>query len=146
MIADLLRLTDSVPDLRVIIDHLPQLQVPTEAAALGSAKADLQEIGKRPQMYVKLSEVFRRVDGKIPPDLGYYRGTLDELFGIFGEDRVIYGSDWPNSDNWKPYADVLHLVQQYFSTKGQVAAEKYFWKNSVKAYRWTKRNASQPAT
>jgi L-fuconolactonase len=146
LIADLLRLTDSVPDLRVIIDHLPQLQLPTEAAALRAYKADLQEIGKRPQMYVKLSEVFRRVDGKIPPDLGYYRGTLDELFGIFGEDRVIYGSDWPNSDNWKPYADVLHLVQQYFSTKGQVAAEKYFWKNSVKAYRWTKRNASQPAT
>lgn len=144
LISDLLRLTDSVPDLRVIIDHLPQLQVPMEAAALRAYKGDLREIGKRPQMYVKLSEVFRRVDGKIPPDLAYYRGTLDELFGVFGEDRVIYGSDWPNSDTWKPYADVLHLVQEYFNTKGQTAAEKYFWKNSVKAYRWVKRNGSQP--
>ena len=75
----------------------------------------------------------------------FYRGTLDEIFGIFGEDRVLYGSDWPNSDAWKPYADVLRLVQQYFATKGSLATEKYFWKNSVKAYRWIKRDASQPS-
>jgi predicted TIM-barrel fold metal-dependent hydrolase len=104
----------------------------------------LQEIGKRPQIYVKISEVFRRVDGTIPTNLAFYRATLDEIFGVFGEDRVLFGSDWPNSDSWKPYSDVLRIVQDYFSTKGPVAAEKYYWKNSVKAYRWIKRDASQP--
>ena len=32
-----------------------------------------------------------------------------------------------------------------FAGKGRAAAEKYFWKNSVQAYRWVKRDASQPA-
>ena len=34
--------------------------------------------------------------------------------------------------------------REYFTGKGQVAAEKYFWKNSVAAYGWAKREAGQP--
>ncbi|HYI92658.1 MAG TPA: amidohydrolase family protein [Bryobacteraceae bacterium] len=145
LMADVVRLTDRVPELRFIIDHLPQMAKPTDPAILRDYKAHLQEIGKRPQIYVKISEVFRRVDGKIPTDLGFYKANLDEIFGVFGEDRVLYGSDWPNSDNWLPYPEVLRIAQEYFNTKGQVAAEKYFWKNSVKAYRWVKRDSSQPS-
>jgi predicted TIM-barrel fold metal-dependent hydrolase len=104
----------------------------------------LREMEKRPQIYVKISEVFRRVDGQVPTDLSFYRATLDGIFGAFGEDRVVFGSDWPNSDSWRPYSDVLRIVQEYFSTKGPAAAEKYFWKNSVKVYRWVKRDPSQP--
>jgi L-fuconolactonase len=145
LIEGIVRLTDSVPDLRVIIDHLPQMRVPADAAVSRAYRDHLREIGKRPQIFVKLSEVFRRVDGHVPTDLSYYRGTLDDLFGVFGEDRVLFGSDWPNSDTWKPYGDVLRLVQEYFEDKGSVAAEKYFWRNSVKAYGWVKRDSSQPA-
>jgi L-fuconolactonase len=132
LLSAVLRVTDRVPDLRVIIDHLPQMKEKAHGQ-------DLQELGKRPKVYVKLSEVFRRVDGNVPRELSMYRGTLDELYSTFGEDRVLYGSDWPNSDNWRPYADVLRLVQEYFSSKGPAAAEKYFWKNSVAAYHWKKR-------
>jgi L-fuconolactonase len=140
----LIRMTDQVPDLRIVIDHLPQMRVPSDSSGAQTYRSHLRELGKRPQIYVKLSEVFRRVDGDVPTDLNVYRGTLDEIFGAFGEDRVLYGSDWPNSDNWRPYPEVLKLVQQYFAGKGSAAAEKYFWRNSVKAYRWTKRDKSQP--
>lgn len=145
LIESIVRLTDAVPELRVVIDHLPQLRVPAEPANVRkSYEEHLRTIGKRPQIYVKISEVFRRENGRIETGLSAYRGIIDELFGIFGEDRVLYGSDWPNSDNWKPYAEGLRLVQSYFSEKGSGVAEKYFWKNSVKAYRWKKRDASQP--
>jgi L-fuconolactonase len=125
-----LRVTDLVPDLRIVIDHLPQMQ---------AEASHLKEFAKRPQVFVKISEVFRKIDGQIPTDLSVYRGKLDEIFSVFGEDRVLYGSDWPNSDNWKPYADGLRLVQSYFAAKGQVASEKYFAGNSIKAYKWTNR-------
>jgi predicted TIM-barrel fold metal-dependent hydrolase len=71
---------------------------------------------------------------------------LDELFGIFGEDRVIYGSDWPNGDLWGPYPLVLKIVREYFTAKGPAVAEKFFWKNSLAAYRWVKREAGQPGS
>jgi predicted TIM-barrel fold metal-dependent hydrolase len=89
--------------------------------------------------------VFRRVDRKVPTDVAFYKPRLDELTGIFGPDHVLYGSDWPNSDNWKPYDEVFRLVSEYFMAKGRPVAEKYFWKNSVAAYKWVKRDKSQPA-
>jgi predicted TIM-barrel fold metal-dependent hydrolase len=93
---------------------------------------------------VKLSEILRRVDGKVIEDPAFYRARLDELYGIFGEDRVLFGSDWPNSDQWAPYPKVLALAQEYFSGKSRAAQEKYFWKNSVAAYHWIKRESGQP--
>lgn len=145
LIADLLRLSDRVPNLRVVIDHLLRIELPKEAAALRAYQADLREFGKRPQIYVKGSGVLRRVDGRVPDDLDFYRPRLDELWDIFGQDRIIYGSDWPNSDQWAPYPQALKIVREYFTGKGQAAAEKFFWKNSIAAYRWVKRDPSQPA-
>ncbi len=144
LIAAVVRLTDRVPNLRVVIDHLPHMKEPADPQAEKNVEANLRELGKRPQVYVKVSEVLRRVDGRLRLDLDFYKPTLDRLWDIFGEDRLIYGSDWPNSDHIETYPQELTLVREYFLGKGRVAAEKYFWKNSVAAYRWIKRDAAQP--
>jgi L-fuconolactonase len=144
LISTIVRLTDQVPNLRVIIDHLPQLEPPTESAAHAAYEGNLRELGKRRQVYVKISEVLRRVSGKVPEDLNFYRPRLDRLWDVFGEDRLLYGSDWPNSDLWGPYPKVLSVVREYFTGKGPSVAEKYFWRNSIAAYRWVKRDKSQP--
>ncbi len=119
--------------------------IPAEAAAAQRYRGQLRELATRPKVFVKLSAIFQRTGGEVPRDLGHYRATLDEIYGIFGEDRVLYGSDWPNCDLWRPYPDVLGLVQEYFADKSRTANEKYFWRNSVQAYRWVKRDAAQPA-
>lgn len=129
------RVTDRVPELRVVIDHLPQVH----------PLPDLKELGKRPQIYVKVSEVLRRENGRVPADLDFYRNTLERVWSIFGEDRLLYGSDRPNSDQWAPFDVELNVVREFFRSKGRAAEEKYFWKNSVAAYRWVKREAGQPA-
>jgi L-fucono-1,5-lactonase len=144
LVAAAVRVTDQVPDLRVVIDHLPQFNPPADPAARRSCQANLRELGKRPQVFVKISEVLRRVDGRVPEDVQFYKPRLDELWEIFGEDRLIYGSDWPNSDLWAPYPQVLKIVREYFTGKGPEIAEKFFWKNSIRAYRWVKREAEQP--
>ncbi|WP_229312054.1 amidohydrolase family protein [Larkinella punicea] len=80
---------------------------------------------------MKISQVLRRVNGTIPQILSFYRARLDEIFGIFGEDRLLYGSDWPNSDKWRPLNVGLGLVSEYFNTKGRTVAEKYFWRTQL---------------
>ena len=144
VIADMVRLTDKVPNLRLVIDHLSQMEPPADQTALRRYQADLSELGKRPQVFLKISEVLRRVNGRVPMDVNFYRPRLDEFWNIFGQDRLMYGSDWPNSDLWAPYPQVLKLVREYFTSKGPEAAEKVFWKNSLRAYRWVKRDAAQP--
>ena len=63
---------------------------------------------------------------------------------MFGEDRVIFGSDWPNSDGAAPIDRIFAVATGYFATLPRPVAEKYFWKNSIAAYKWTPRDSSQP--
>ena len=144
LIGNMVRVADKAPDLRLVIDHLPQLDPPQEKEALARYEGHVRELAARPNVYVKISQVLRHVDGRVPEDLSFYRSRIDAVFGLFGEDRVMYGSDWPNSDQWGPYPLVLKLVREYFEGKAPGVAEKYFWRNSKAAYRWGKREASQP--
>lgn len=144
LLADVVRVSDRVPHLRIVIDHLPQMAPPTEAAAQTAYVASLKAIRARPQIFVKVSEVLRRVDGRIPTDLAFYRPRLDAILDVFGTDRVLYGSDWPNSDQWLPVPVGFKLVQEYFLGLGRTEAEKFFWRNSVKCYQWRRRTNGQP--
>jgi L-fuconolactonase len=145
LISDVVQLTDEVPNLRVVIDHLPELEIPTDAKERRALYANLRELGERPQVYAKVSEVVRPIGGRIHYDLSFYRATVDEICDTFGDDRVLYGSDWPNSDNSAPFTRELAVVREYFLHKGSTAAEKFFWKNSAAAYHWVRRDPSQPS-
>ena len=144
LLAQIIRLTDKVPSLRVIVDHLPHLPIPSEPSARKNYEGQLQELGKRSQVYVKISEIPQRIAGAVSFDLSHYQSLLDHLWQTFGEDRLLFGSDWPNSDPWGTYPQILNLIRSYVSKKDAGASEKFFWKNSVAAYRWIKRSKNQP--
>jgi L-fuconolactonase len=139
-----LTVTDKVPGLRIIIDHLPSMFVGLDAGGRAAVEGTLRELAKRTQVYVKLSEVLRLVDGKASTDPALYQPILDYLFDIFGENHVIFGSDWPNEFAAENLPAIVKIAQDYFSAKSRMAAEKYFWRNSVAAYKWLKRDPSQP--
>ena len=86
----------------------------------------------------------RTVNGHVPLDIGFYRDRLDRIWQTFGAERLLYGSDWPNSDQWAQYPDVFRLAQAFISSKPPEDVEKFFWKNSLAVYGWAKRDASQP--
>jgi hypothetical protein len=39
---------------------------------------------------------------------------------------------------------IVQIVKDYFNGKSRAAAEKYFWRNSLAAYKWVRRDPSQP--
>jgi L-fuconolactonase len=136
------KVNDKVPDLRIIIDHLPSLDPTPDDQA--SYDAVLKEMHSRPKIFAKLSEIDHRVNGQVVSGLGAHRARLDLLIEIFGEDRVLFGSDWPNSVGIATLAQIVDLTREYFAGR-RSAAERYFWKNSLEAYKWVKRSANQPS-
>jgi predicted TIM-barrel fold metal-dependent hydrolase len=138
MFADLVRLTDSAPQLRVVINHLP-FDPATDDDARRKADSALDELGRRPQVYAKVSGVLRRTGDQVPLQLSFYRKALERLWTTFGPTRLVYGSNWPVSNQFAPYPSVLKVMQEYFAGKGAEAANQYFWKNSLAAYKWIKR-------
>ena len=140
----LVKVLDKVPSLRLVVDHLPDVRFPDRAAKV-AYMTHLRELGQRPQVYIKLSEVVHRFDGKVSTDISAYNDWLDELWSIFGEDRVMFGSDWPQSESleFNSYPNVFNVAQAYVRSKGPSAMEKVFWKNSLTPYRWVTRLPSQ---
>jgi L-fuconolactonase len=143
LIDAILKVSDRVPDLRIVIDHLPHAPVPTEPMAGKEYWSNLQRLGQRPHVFVKLSEIPVLKDGILVRDAKFYKEPLDAIWDVFGEDRVIFGSDWPNSDHVASYADTFAIVHEYISQKSPQAREKYYWKNSISAYRWRPRRGDQ---
>lgn len=140
----LVKVLDKVPSLRLVMDHLPDVRF-QDRASKDTYVSYLRELGSRPEVYIKLSEVVRRWGGQVSTSVYTYRAWLDELWEIFGEDRVIFGSDWPQSETleFNSYPNVFGVAQAYVRTKGPAAMEKVFWKNSLKPYRWVQRLPSQ---
>jgi predicted TIM-barrel fold metal-dependent hydrolase len=139
----IVRITDKVPDLRVVVDHLPGLE-PTPQTQLAYDEA-IRELQQRPRVFVKLSAVIHRVNGVVAMELAPYRDRLTRLVSTFGEDRILFGSDWPNSDGVAPIDKVVRVVREFFQTQPKGVSDKYFWKNSLAAYKWIKRDPMQPA-
>ncbi|WP_031497981.1 amidohydrolase family protein [Bryobacter aggregatus] len=143
LLADLRRASDLVPNLRMMIDHLPGMEVPDTAEAKSKRLELLKDLSGRRQIYVKGSAVLKKIKGATNTDSKSYYPKLDELWHFFGEDRVVFGSDWPNSDGVGTYDQVIKVVQDYLANKPQLVAEKYFWRNSQAAYAWKPRTQTQ---
>ena len=145
LIRAILAVAERVSGLTIVIDHLPHSPVPTEKAARAEYEANLSRLAKHPRVFVKLSEIPVLRDGALVTDIAYYQGALDAIWQVFGEDRIFFGSDWPNSDHVCPIQQTFSLVRAYIAQKSPAAQEKYFWKNSLSAYRWHRRAPNQPA-
>jgi len=143
LIAATLKVSDRVPDLRIVLDHLPNAQVPEKAQARQTFESDLHSLSRRPQVFVKGSEILHRVARELPMDMAAYKAGLDQIWNLFGADRVLFGSDWPNSDSLADFDHTFSIVKDYMSTRSRSAQEKYFWRNSMTAYRWKARSSAQ---
>jgi L-fuconolactonase len=138
-------LADAIPNLRIIMDHLPSFD-PT-ADGQKAYEAVVKAMADRQNIYIKLTEVYhpRLTDNTIVKDYEQLRARLEYLFALFGEDRVIFGTDYPNSFGVATIPEEVALVKRFFSTRPREVQEKYFWKNSARIYKWTKRAPDQPS-
>ena len=141
--ADLL-LSKAVPELRIILDHLPAFDPSPEMRPAYEALID--QLAQQPNIFVKLTEVYHPLpDGTIVTGYDALHARLDYLFGKFGEDRVMYGSDYPNSYGVATIPQSVDLMKRFYATKPKAARDKYFWANSQRIYKWRRRLPEQPS-
>ena len=112
LVAAVVEIGDKVPDLRVVLDHLPHADTPAEPTVRHIYEDNLRELSKRPSVFVKGSEIVRRIDGRVSLDVAPYKANLDRLWDLFGEDRIFFGSDWPNSDSLANYDETFGVAQR----------------------------------
>lgn len=140
LLEGMVKLNDKIPSLRIMLDHMPHLNpVPAEQRAYDAV---LREIAQRPNIYGKLSDIENR--DSPARGLAAVKDRLDVLMGCFGPDRVVFGTNWPETWGVATPAQIVALARAYFSTRTRDEAEKYFWRNSLHFYRWKPRAPNQP--
>lgn len=131
---DVNAIVKKMPKLKIILNHFGNIRLdgkPIDPAWI----ADFRSIAKNPNVYCKVSALYGRVLVQpAPKDIAFYKPILDLTFECFGEDRLIYGSDWPVTKNTGDYTSVLKLTREYFEPKGTEVTEKLFHINAEKFY------------
>lgn len=132
---DLAFIAEKVPNLRIVINHLAGAKVDGREP---DAKwvAQIKALASHKNVYCKISGLSQQSTTKpAPMDLEFYRPTLDLLWAQFGEDRLMFASNWPVTKMGGDYAGELRMTLEYFAAKGQAATDKAFWQNADRVYR-----------
>jgi L-fuconolactonase len=90
-----------------------------------------------PNVYLKVSALMEQSTVQpAPAGVDFYRPALDAMWAAFGEDRVVYGSNWPVCERAGTFKQSIDIVKAYLVGKGQATWDKYFWRNGQTAYKW----------
>ncbi len=137
MLPDVARLAETLPTLRIVVNHCANVRIDGQSPP-EPWQRDMRALQKHASVYCKVSGLVEgtgRRDGTAPSDVAFYKPTLDIIWNAFGEDRVIYGSNWPVSKRFASYDVVQRIVTDYFAEHGRQASEKYFHHNALAAYK-----------
>ena len=138
--APLASLAQKVSALRIVINHCGNCGDAQKVTAVW--KDGMAASAKNSKLTCKVSalmEMTATPPGQAPTDTSYYQPVLDHLWEHFGQDRLIYASNWPVSDKGASYDVIVKVAGEFASAKGGEFAEKFFWKNSLATYRWVER-------
>ncbi|XXX76456.1 amidohydrolase family protein [Sorangium sp. So ce134] len=132
-------LATAVPKLRIVIDHLAGAKGATPDPAWVDA---MQRLAKHPNIYVKFSSFFDMYNPaatedepwKAPTDVAAYKPHFDVLMKAFGEDRLIWGSNWPVVDMGGSLASEIAIAELYLKELGQGVRDKVMYENALKFY------------
>lgn len=123
-----------IPRLKIIIDHFGGVRLDGNPLDTEWVK-QFRAVAKHQNVYCKVSALYGRFQEQpAPTELKSYQSILDLAFDSFGENRLVFGSDWPVSRMTDNYASVLKLTRSYFDSKGTRVSEKLFSQNAIRFY------------
>lgn len=129
----IVELVSRCPDTRFILDHLGKPDI--KQHVLDPWREHMAQLATLPNVWCKISGLVTEADSQhwAPDDLApYIAYTLE----VFGEDRVVFGGDWPvlllaTSYNW--WIKTLNSLTRHLS----LAAKHKLWaENARRFYRF----------
>ena len=132
------RLAEKLPTLRIVQNHIGNVRITADPPP-ADWKAGIEAAAKHANVFCKISALVEGAsrDGqKAPAEMSFYKPYIDAVWNAFGEDRVIYGSNWPVSENAADYETLQRIVMEYAAERSEEATAKFCSKNAARAYKW----------
>ena len=125
------QLVRKFPAQKFVVDHLAKPVI--KENVIDNWARDIRALAANPNVYCKLSGMVTEADWRFwtETDLKPY---LDVVFGAFGIDRLMFGSDWPVCLVAASYAKVKETIENYTRDLSQSEKEKIFGLNAGRFY------------
>ena len=126
-----IELVRKFPVQHFVLDHIAKPDI--KAGAMSPWREQIRELAKATNVFCKVSGMVTEADH------AHWKATdftpyLDVVFEAFGEDRVMFASDWPVCLLAGEYAGVFALVSEYAKQFSVAAREKLFGGNAARFY------------
>ena len=118
-----IELVKQFPDQPFVLDHLAKPLI--KHKEISTWDEHIRELAQFSNLNCKVSGMITEANWTTwkTSDFTPY---LDVVFEAFGEDRLMYGSDWPVCKLAGSYRQVYDLTDNYFSQFSPLAKEKFF--------------------
>lgn len=113
----------------LVLNHLPNLKERKDALPI------LQELASIPSIYIKFSEIAQIKYKDKRFHLERYKDFLDFLWELFTPHKILFGSDYPNSEFLGSFEEIISLVKAYLLDKTIEEQELVWYENANKIYR-----------
>jgi L-fuconolactonase len=126
----LLRVIDSHPDLKFVLDHCGKPQLATGEIAIW--QRDIALLAEHPNMVCKLSGLVTEA----APDwqIADLRQVVDHVITCFGPQRLLWGSDWPVVNLAGGYTKWFAAAQTLLADLSPDEKADIFGGNAVRTY------------
>ncbi len=120
------------PGMRFVIEHIAKPDIAAREIAIWST--GMAPFAEQPHVWCKLSGMVTEADLArwSPADFAPY---VDRVMKWFGEDRVMFGSDWPVCLLGGSYAQVKAALEKCLGDVTPATKAKIFGGNAITAYR-----------
>lgn len=131
-LANTIRLVEQCPQVSFILDHIGKPAI--KERLLDPWREEITRLAGFPNVLCKVSGMVTEADHQrwTAEDLRPY---LDHVLAAFGEDRVVFGGDWPVcllGGTYKRWLDALRTIVQ---DRSAAFRQKLFHDNAVRVYR-----------
>jgi len=123
-----------LPSLPIVVNHMGLVKIdgaepPTEWAER------MAMLAAEPNVFMKASAATElAVPTPAPVEPAFYAPVFEALWTTFGEERLIWGSDWPVCERATPFEAALRVALTFFRGKGPEAVSRCFSTNARRAY------------
>lgn len=135
---DVVRLAREFPKLKIVINHCFRARM-VNGKMSEDWKNAVKACAQYPNVYCKISSILNFSDAKAftqpaPGDLKTYLPVLEPCFDAFGENRVLFATNWGVCTHFGNVDDVVRIVTEFLTSKGESALKKGMRENALRVY------------
>jgi L-fuconolactonase len=131
-LADAVELVRQCPEIRIVLDHIGK--PPIREGGMEPWRSHISELAALPNLWCKLSGVITEADHQ-HWTRDQLRPYLDHVIECFGFERLMYGADWPVSEQTHRYPDWVAILDWVTAGCSEAERRNLFRDTAIAFYR-----------